>query len=182
MKTCKECDHVNKNNNWCIVKGEFVNVNETCVQFILNTDDPKHKCLFCKHYNILSYICTKDKSTVSAHFSCNLFENNLESYVSDNFIGIVVGGCTTYEHGTDLYKRCKEWLETIKTDDSKQKGVRVVFTRHDYPTALFWRSFIEKIYHYYELDWIRKKLCFRGLTETMINDAVYVRNSIQLES
>jgi hypothetical protein len=179
MRNCKECSHINVENMYCIIHNDFKEELDSCTQFELDkiTDA---KCLFCKHYNILSYICTKDKSTVSAHFSCKDFKGNLEEeFPTTGFIGIVVGGCTTHEHGTDLYKRCKEWLETIKTDNSKTKGIRVIFTKHDYPTTLFWISFMEKVYHLYTPEWIKDKLCFRGLTPLMINDALNVRDKLK---
>lgn len=165
---------------WCLVRMDFVEETDSCVSFRLH-ETPHTKCLFCKNYNVLSYVCTTSKHTVSAHFICNDFESNKQTPSTDGFIGIVVGGCTKHEHGTDLYRRCKEWLETIKVDNSKQKGVRVIFTKLDYPTPIFWRSFLEKIYHLYERDWVKDKICFRGLTDTMLNEAIFVGNIIQLE-
>lgn len=180
MRACVDCSHVNKNNMWCIVKTDFVSDTDSCVSFNFN-DTPQTKCLLCKGYNVLSNYCTTIRKTVSAQYCCDDFETKIEVNNKTKFIGIVVGGCTKYEHGTDLYKRCREWLDTIKADDSKEQGVRVIFTKLDYPTPLFWRSFLEKIYHLYDQKWIKDKVCFRGLTDKMLNEAMFVANIILSE-
>jgi hypothetical protein len=168
---------------WCIVKTEFMTDTDSCVSFVMD-DTAGQKCMFCKNYNILSYVCTTKMHTVSTQYVCHDWQSKLDSkskYPSDDFVPIIVGGCTKHEHGTDLYRRCKEWLETIKTDDSKNKGVRIIFTKNDYPTALFWRSFLEKVYHLYKEDWVKSKLCFRGLTQKMLDEAVFVKNILLIE-
>lgn len=181
MNKCIKCEYVNPNNSWCILKTEF-RTNENACNNFSERDQTKTipRCMICRKYNILSYLCTNNNQIVSVNWCCSNFKSNLdeEEYSTENFVPIVVGGCKTYEHGTDLYKRIKEWTEAIKTDNSKNKGVRVVFTKHDYPTAYFWRSLIEKLYHLYEPDWIKDKICFRGLTDEMLEEAIFVKNSI----
>jgi hypothetical protein len=169
---------------WCIVKTEFKLDTDSCVSFAMDEESGK-RCMFCQNYNILSYVCTTKMHTVSTQYVCHDFKSNLErnteTYDTQDFVGIMVGGCTKHEHGTDLYRRIKEWLEAIKADDSKKKGVRVIFTKNDYPTALFWRSFLEKVYHLYDEKWVKNKMCFRGLTQKMIDEALFVKNIILIE-
>jgi hypothetical protein len=89
-----------------------------------------------------------------------IFEQNAKDFTS-----ITVGGCTTHDHGTSLYKRCKNLLE-----DKKTKGVRVCFTKHDHPIQAFWYSFFEKLYKQYSSVELKQKICFRGVTENMRMD------------
>lgn len=184
MNKCITCEYVNPNNEWCILKTEFRTDKNVCNNYSERAQ-PKiqQKCMICKNYNILSYFCTHSKQVVSVNWSCNEFKSNVveEEYPVVGFVPIVVGGCKTFEHGTNLYKRIKEWTEVIKTDDSHHKGIRVVFTKFDSPTPQFWRSLIEKLYHLYSQDWIKDKVCFRGLTNKMIEEAIFVKNSILQE-
>lgn len=82
-----------------------------------------------------------------------------------DFTSITVGGCTTHDHGTSLYQRCKNLLE-----DKKTKGVRVCFTKNDHPIQAFWYSFFEKLYKQYSSVELKQKICFRGVTENMRMD------------
>ena len=138
-------------------------------------------CINCNSYIRENNYCSTESRHSGMYNTCGQYELFSDQDAKE-VITLMAGGCTKHEHGTSLYNRCKDWLEAIKVDDSKIKKIRIVFTRSDYPTVLFWRSLMEKLYKKYPSIYLQSRISFRGLTEKMKEEALEIKEIILKEN